>query len=184
MKNLNNIVTVLKDFSLSNKFKISITFILVVLFLSFPSVGFSPLGGENFRLIGNIVFPFCHANIFHLCCNLYCLWLLRKPYYIIYGFIISFLCSLLPELTVYGLFTHTPMLPIMGCSGVLFAVIGIKWGMVAKWKEMWRKCWLFFVITAFIPNVAFLFHLYCITVGYAFGYSLLIYRLWQKAKTL
>lgn len=173
MKNLNS-----EDLFALYKFdttKIIISLILVVFALAFPKVGFLPLGCEGFSLKANILFPLCHANIFHLLCNLLCLFMMRRPYYLVEGIIISFLCSLLPE------WTDTP---IMGCSGILFAIIGIKYGRLDRWKELLKNTWLFFIITAFIPNVACLFHIYCILCGYIVGTLQTTFILWQKTRKM
>lgn len=168
----------------------SLTLIILVVFFLVPEkIGFYPLGSEDFAIRNSILFPFFHANIFHALCNILCLWTIRGKHYLVPSFIISFLCSLLPEYSPLSCFvpfinasSDGACLPIMGFSGILFAIIGIKYGYVAKWKTMLSRTWLFFLITAFIPNVAMLFHLYCIIVGYLYGFIKSTLDLWREAK--
>lgn len=176
----------LKDLSRSkNLWFLAITsIIMVVSSLSFPKVGFLPARREGFTLLSHIVFPLCHANVFHLACNLLCLYQLRQPYYLIPSIIISFACSFLPcpVLVLNSYAVEFSYLPIMGFSGILFAIIGIKWGRIGDLKRMFSRLWPFLLVTAFIPNVAFLFHLYCIIYGFTFGYMITLFDLWHKIR--
>lgn len=149
-------------------YKTIITIFFVVSFLCAPKVGFLPLGVEGFCLANNILFPLSHANIFHLLCNLWCMWLLRPPYYWVSAIVISFVCSLLPEIN------HEP---IMGASGIIFAIIGARYGVRNNAKRLIRNTWLPFIVMAFMPNVACLYHLYCIGVGFCWGYIKETWRL-------
>ena len=145
---------------------------MVLSFLLLPKVGFHPQGGEVFMLPTNLFFPFVHANIFHLLCNILCLWQMTALKRMLpIGFIISLACSYLPE----------SAFDIMGCSGVIFAIIGYKFGEVAMFRKMIKSYALFFIITAFIPNVAVLFHLYCLIVAYLLGNIIQTFMLWRKA---
>ncbi len=154
--------------------KVVITALLVVSNLCAFKVGFTPLGAEDFDILNNILFPLSHANIIHLLCNLWCLWIIRPPYFLCSAVLLSFICSMLPE----------PFLqePIMGASGILFSMIGAKYGEVSRGKELLQKTWLFFLITALLPNVACLYHLYCITTGFAWGWTKQTYRLWLSTR--
>ncbi len=124
-------------------------------------VGFLPLGAEDFDIVRNLLFPLSHANWLHLLCNLWCIWMIRPPYYLWSSILISFFCSLLPEPFIHE--------PIMGVSGVLFAMVGTKFGRVGQIGELVRRTWLFFALTALVPNVACLYHFYCITLGCLYG---------------
>ncbi len=155
--------------------KFIVTLILVVSNLCAPKVGFAPLGAEDFDITSNLLFPLFHANWLHLLCNLWCVWLIRPPYCVFSGIVISFLCSLLPEPFISE--------PIMGISGILFAMIGAKFGKVGQAKELIRKTWLFFLVTAFLPNIACLYHLYCIALGYLWGAHKDYIRLWLLTRT-
>lgn len=155
-----------------NFFKFIITIFLVVSFLLLPRVGFNPEGGEGFDTYRNIMFPLSHANIFHLACNLICLWQIKHiSTYILPAIVISFLSSLMPSFYCHD---------IMGVSGVLFAIIGLKYGRFSTLKAMVRNTAFFFIITAFIPNVAALFHIYCITIAFIVGWLYKNQSLWKK----
>lgn len=150
-----------------------VTIFLVMSFLLLPKVGFHPEGGGGFDLYRNILFPFSHANVFHLACNIICLWQIRRVRrFIVPSFVISFIASVLP---------FYQCVDIMGFSGILFAIIGIQYGVYSSFFTMFRKTVIFFVITAFLPNVAVLFHLYCIVIAFSAGWLYQTYRLWKKA---
>lgn len=155
--------------------KLAITSLFVVSNLCVHKVGFLPWGVEDFDIMRNILFPLSHANWFHLACNLWCVWLLRPPYYIVSAVIISFLCSLLPEPFIHE--------PIMGMSGIIFAVVGTKYGFIGDMSKAIKSVWLFFVITAFIPNVACLYHFYCFSAGFMWGWTKGTMALWHSMKT-
>lgn len=155
--------------------KAIITTLLVVSNLCAFKVGFLPLDAEDFDITRNLLFPLSHANWLHLLCNLWCMWVIRPPYFLLSGLLISFFCSLLPEP-----FLHEP---IMGMSGILFAIIGAKHGEVRQAKELIHKTWIFFLLTALIPNVACLYHLYCIALGYTWGTCKKDICLWLSTKT-
>ena len=161
----------------------SLAILLVVSFLCLPKIGYYPLGAEDFNLIKNILFPLSHANIFHLACNILCaLRIITGFHTLIPAFIISFLASLIPA-PVLSDWSLT-ITPIMGASGILFAIIGIRWGRYGSFKGMLSRLWFFFLITAFIPNVAVLFHIYCIIIAYAYGWLQETIRLWNKTSCI
>ena len=82
-------------------------------------------------------------------------------------FVLAVLCSFLP----------CPLLPLygesaaftMGFSGVLFAMVGISWGKVGRFREMLRRNKWYLIIPAFLPHVNFLIHIYCLLAGYLYG---------------
>ena len=160
---------------IANIYKTTTVFIIVVCFLLLPKVGFLPAGAEGFSVIRNILFPLSHANIFHLALNILCICYLKNAKrYVIPAVIVSFLCSLLPE-------PNYSMEPgIMGASGILFAIVGFKYGIYGKGALMVRNNWLFFLVSAFMPNVAMLYHLYCITIAYALAWVYQTVILWQR----
>ena len=86
--------------------------------------------------------------------------MLRCSLHIIPAYIIATAASFLPCCI---------MEPTSGISGVLFAIVGISWGKVGKFKEMAKKCLPFIIICIFIPHVNAFIHLYCLLLGYAYG---------------
>ena len=136
--------------------KLFVSLLLVVIYFFFPQVGFPDDG-----LLGHLLYSLCHANVFHLLANVVCLWLIACDLRLYYSYPIAVLCSFLPcfvgEVTV-------------GFSGVLFAMVGISWGDVGRFKEMvWRNKW-FLLIPLFIPHVNGLLHIYCMFFGWLLGW--------------
>ena len=137
--------------------RIVITFLLVVCFMWMPAVGYVNGG----TLSSHLLYPFCHANIFHLLGNLLCLWMLRCNLNAFVSIIIAVLCSFLPCFISE---------PTVGFSGVLFAMAGISWGHTGKLTMMIVRCLPFVAVTAFIPHVNFMIHTYCLFAGYLVGF--------------
>jgi len=134
--------------------KIIVSLVIVLWYVFLPKHGYP---GD---LSGHFVYVFSHANIFHLLANLLCFWLIPCRLFLLSSYLIGVLCSFLPcfcsEETV-------------GMSGVLFAIVGISWGRIGKFRDMvWRNKW-FLVIPLFLPHVNGLLHIYCMLVGYLFG---------------
>lgn len=111
-------------------------------------------------LIPRLLYPLSHANIWHLAANIVCLWMLPCPLHIFTTFVCAVLCSFLPCFVSE---------PTMGFSGVLFAIVGISWGRVHRFRDMlWRNKW-FLIIPALLPHVNFMIHIYCLLAGYTYG---------------
>lgn len=136
--------------------RIVITYLLLQSYLVLPRYGFV-YGGS---LIEHLSYSLCHANIYHLLGNIVCLWMVRTPLHIVATYAIAVLCSFLPCLTTE---------PTMGFSGVLFAIIGVSWGKVRRFGNMIIKVSPFILVTAFIPHVNALIHIYCLLSGYLYG---------------
>lgn len=136
--------------------KLSTGLILVGSYFLLPEYGFT----FDCPLLNHFLYPFCHANIWHLLCNILCLLMVKCPTHIFVSFSIAILCSFVPCFASE---------PTMGFSGVLFAMVGISWGKVHRFKDMVRRNkWILF-IPAFFPHVNFLIHLYCLMAGYLYG---------------
>ena len=142
---------------------------LIMCFLLVGSYFFLPKYGFTFHgpVINHFFYPFSHANIWHLSANILCLWMLRCQPHIIATFVCAALCSFLP----------CPLLPLygesdaltMGFSGVLFAMVGISWGRIHRFKDMINRNKWFLILPAFLPHVNFLIHIYCLLAGYLYG---------------
>ena len=147
-------------------FRLVVSLVLVGSYFLLPEYGFTfPLSGS---VLGNLLYPISHANIWHLAGNILCLWMLRCPLHIFITYTIAVLCSFLP----------CPLLPLygdsatltMGFSGVLFAMVGISWGRIHRFRDMMRRNWWVLIIPAFLPHINFLIHIYCLLVGYLYGH--------------
>lgn len=127
------------------------------------------LGYPSGGLLGHIIYPLCHVNIFHLLANILCLCMIPCRLRLPMSYLIAVVCSFVP--CFIGEDT-------LGFSGVLFAIVGQSWGRVGRFKDMmWKNKWFLF-IPIFIPHVNALLHLYCLLLGYVVGkydtcYSLL-----------
>ena len=76
------------------------------------------------------------------------------------SFLIAVIYSFLP------CFAHEPT---VGFSGVLFAIVGMSWGRVRRFKDMvWRNK-VFLVIPFLIPHINAFIHVYCMVAGYIVG---------------
>ncbi len=141
-----------------------ISVVLVGSYFCLPKYGFTFHG----PWLNHLLYPISHANVWHLAANVLCLWMLRCHLHICTTYLIAVLCSFLP----------CPLLPLygessaltMGFSGVLFAMVGISWGRIHRFRDMIvRNKWIL-IIPAFLPHVNFLIHLYCLLAGYLFGH--------------
>jgi membrane associated rhomboid family serine protease len=149
-----------------NTQKIILSEILIVAFLFYPKVAYniSPLSfGEGTGVGCHFLSIFSHANIFHLLGNLLCIWLIKCKFRLLPALAVSFVCSFLPQWSLWGSADAA-----CGFSGVLFAVVGMAWGEVHRFKDMVRKCVIPLVICGLFPNVNIFIHLYCLLLGYAF----------------
>lgn len=147
-----------------NRYKIVkglISLVLVGSYFLIPEYGFTSFCSlETKDIIQHILYPLSHANIWHLLANILCLWMLRCRLHIIVTYLIAVLCSFMPCFVSE---------PTMGYSGVLFAMVGISWGSIHRFKDMvWRNKWIL-IIPAFLPHINFMIHLYCLMAGYLYG---------------
>ena len=136
--------------------KLILSCYLVGSYFLLPKYGFTFHGD----IINHLLYPFSHANIWHLAANILCLWMLPCQLHIFTTFVFAVLCSFLPCFVTE---------PTMGFSGVLFAMVGISWGKVHRFRDMLWKNKLYLVVPAFLPHVNFMIHLYCLLAGYLYG---------------
>ena len=140
--------------------KVIVSVVLVVCYIFMPKFGFIDVHELGECWYVHLLYPFSHANIWHLLANIVCLWMIPCELHLLISFLLAVLCSILPcfisEMT-------------MGFSGVLFAIVGISWGKVHRFKDMiWKNKW-FLVIPIFLPHVNAFIHLYCMIFGYLCG---------------
>ena len=136
--------------------KLIVSITLIGSYFLLPKYGFT-FDGD---IINHLLYPISHVNIWHLAVNIICLWLISCQPHIFISLTISVLCSFLPCLMSE---------PTMGFSGVLFAMVGISWGKVKRFKDMiWLNKW-YLIIPVFVPHVNFMIHIYCLLAGYLYG---------------
>lgn len=158
--------------------KTIITFILAVFFLYKDTC---PLPTEGVGWV--FVSPFIHANIFHLMANVYCLWLIRYPLRIYATIPIAMVSLTMPQLFLYE------REPIMGFSGVLFAIFGWAWGntiererLIPLTKRMTKVCLPPIIICGLFPHVSMTIHIYCLYIAFVVAVTTKKLLLWQKGK--
>lgn len=110
-------------------------------------------------------YMFFHANVWHLCGNMLALWLLHKPLHLVEGLFIGFFCSWLPSVGV-GM--------TVGFSGVLFGIVGVKWGLwcrgqLVAYKKMAMRMGPLLLLGVLLPGVNWCLHLYCFLAGLICG---------------
>lgn len=134
-------------------------------------------------LISHLTYPLSHANIFHLAANCLCLFLLRCPLSLPVTYTIAVLSSFLPSFAFSSFHISLSTFPFplsteptMGFSGVIFAMVGMSWGRVHRFREMLSRNKWFLIIPAFIPHINALLHLYCLLLGYLVSSTISKYR--------
>ncbi len=158
--------------------KATVTLVLVLWWWRMPETGYPPAGGTIWE---HLLWPLSHANVWHLAGNLYCLWAglkgrlcLRKCY------LLAVLCSFLP--VVPGLWELMPDadasggMATCGFSGVLCAMVGVKWGVWFKgchgmtaYGTFCKRVLPFVAVGFLIPHVNWSIHLYCLLAGLMYG---------------
>ena len=142
--------------------KVIVSLVLVVWYFAMPQFAFGEGCGDAATYwTGHVLYPLSHANVWHLMANILCLWMIPCGLHLSVSYLIAALCSFLP--CFIGEAT-------CGFSGVLFAIVGMSWGRVKRFRDMlWRNKW-FLIIPMFIPHVNALLHIYCLMAGYLVGY--------------
>lgn len=164
--------------------KAVVTVWLVAWWVTLPAIGYYPVGETDGHTIGmiweHLLWPMSHANVWHLAGNLWVLWWLKGRLYMWESYVMAVLCSFLP--VVPGLWEMLPAgepagtVATCGFSGVLCAIIGVKWGAWIKSRYSITAYWTFarrvlpFVAVGFlIPHVNWCIHLYCLVAGVVYG---------------
>ena len=172
--------------------KMLVSLILGIWYFSQQQVGYGPMEWDPLVHLQAMV---SHANIWHLIGNIFVLTLLTYRLYLVPAVIIGFVASYIPMMgTVWHLIGTEDGTPVvMGFSGVIFAIIGIMWGVQfhAYYRKSARYSMLIFedfctralpwaLIGFFIPHICWELHFYSLMIGFAWG---IIYDIWQKRKT-
>lgn len=149
--------------------KLIVSIFLVGSYFLLPKYGFTFHG----NIIDHFLYPLLHANIWHLAGNILCLWVLRCQLHIFITYIIAVLCSFLPSFCLFDCMVNGTLSmasePTCGFSGLLFAMVGISWGRIRRFKDMvLRNKWIL-IIPAFLPHINFLIHIYCLLAGFTYG---------------
>ena len=157
--------------------KCVVTVLLTVCFMSLPATGYTNGDMENGE--AHLLYIVSHANVWHLAGNLLCLWLMRRRLYLYSSLMIAFLASYIPAFSIYG-----DMGVTLGFSGVLFAIVGTKWGVYCdacrrtedasichkSVERFLMKVLPFAIVGILIPHVNWCLHTYCLLAGFAYGW--------------
>lgn len=155
--------------------KVLITLLLVAWYIWMPQQGYI----YDHDDAAHFSYILCHANVWHLAGNLFVLWMIRGNLYLPSSLVIAILASFAPAFgSVWDSFTLDA--PTMGCSGVIFAMCGVKWG-----KYIWRetdkqkkqkltndfllKAVPFTLAGMLISHINWSLHLYCLMAGFVYG---------------
>lgn len=187
--------------------KAILTFVLVLWWLFCPMTGYQDVlesGNSSVFsqdrtllewLLPHVTYMFSHANVWHMAGNLFVLWLMRGRLYLWHALAIAVVCSFLPGVgSIWEIWQGEPVPVTVGFSGVLFAVIGIKWGFWCvgqhkgkiskrgrvldrqrtaispeRVKAFCRRVLPFALIGFFVPHLNWTIHLYCLTAGLYVG---------------
>lgn len=157
-----------QDMTKENIIRIFVTVVTVAWLLLMPEVGYS----GDADVGGHMLYMVSHAGAWHLAGNLFVLWMIRGKLYMIPSVLIAVACSFLPAWSLWGDMGMT-----MGMSGVLFAIVGIKWGVFFRcnttaYRTFGRKVLPFALMGVLIPHVNWCLHTYCLIAGVAAGYVL------------
>lgn len=144
-----------------------------------PETGYS---NDDESILPHVLYMFSHANVWHMLGNLFILWILRRPLFMPAAFLIGFFASYLPVLPGLWDLTNQDSMVTMGMSGMLFAIIGIKWGNYYRlaqslgeaaekkaFKDFCVKVLPFVIGGALLPHVNWSIHLYCLLAGTLYG---------------
>ena len=137
--------------------------IITTVMLFLPKFTFQGHGG----LIGHCLFPFSHANVFHLAANILCLYMIRFPFSFAQAFAVSFIASFIPAPTFQYSTMSFADLPTCGLSGVIFAAVAQRYAQCTTFTVTLKYLILPAFIASLLPNVNMLFHLYCIFIAFA-----------------
>lgn len=159
--------------------KWALSLLLLCWWLLMPVIGYGgeDRGGDSVYAImmGHLLYPFSHGNVWHLAGNVFVLWCIPGSFRLWQDYVIAVLCSLLP---VFGFWE---MGMTVGFSGVLFAEVGIRWGVWCRKKAeagcrstttYWtfgRRVMPWVLAFAFVPHINWCIHLYCVLSGLAYG---------------
>ena len=132
-----------------------LVFVTVLLFLSWLKGPGLALGSPVWV---RFMYQFVHANIWHLIANAYCLILLAfNMHQDIRSLIVAYLISC--TVPVFD------SIPIVGASGICFALMGWNTWLVANKKKYLYWLGAFLVIGFVIPRFAGFTHFYCALMG-------------------
>lgn len=161
--------------------KICVTVVLVAWYVLMPQTGYRS-GCCDDAPMEHLLAMVSHAGVWHLACNLFVLWIMTRRLYLIPSMVIALVMSFVPS---FGIIFPLDGVT-MGFSGVLFAIVGIKWGVYCRhedgrwpsdplyrkrkpYREFATKVLPFALVGILIPNINWCIHTYCLLAGLVYG---------------
>ena len=152
--------------------KVAVTAVLVVWWLTMPQVGY----GSGGTIWEHLLWPLSHANVWHLAGNLWVLWWLKGRLHLRAAYVMAVICSFLPVVPGVWDIAGGEAAATCGFSGVICAVIGVKWGAwcggchgMTAYGTFCKRVLPFVAVGALIPHVNWSIHLYCLVAGFLYG---------------
>ena len=122
------------------------------------------IGGEAWWL-----YWMSHANVFHLACNLWCLWAIRIPLRWVGALALCVICGCLPcPVWDWGEMGFVEM-ETCGLSGFLLCALAMAWGEAGELKKMIRYLVLPVMAFSLLPGVNLVLHAWCMAGGAMVG---------------
>ena len=156
--------------------KTLVSSLLVISYFMLPKCGFTSFDGSLCVdvILSHLLYPVSHANVWHLAANIMCLWMIPCRIHLKTSYWIAVACSFIPAVSLFDCIVDWNIAfvkePTMGFSGIIFAIVGISWGKVCKFREMlWKNKW-YLIVPAFLPHINFLIHFYCLVAGFVVGF--------------
>ena len=153
--------------------------ITIILISVFWCVDYHTMAVTEQSLYQNFIYMFAHANVFHLLCNIFALYvLLRKTKFgrqvmlLSIGYCIAVMSSFIIPISI----------PVVGFSSVIFALMGL----LLRWWKYMALILLQIALTMFFPNIAWLLHLVCFLLGLSINILVTVYykRYYAHKKTI
>lgn len=102
-----------------------------------------------------LICQFFHANIIHLACNVYALWLLK---FTLGDFIAAYIISIVS--------VSLSTVPVVGASSFIYALAAFRMSGARLGKYEWMAFFVLNAVTIFIPSISFIVHISSFSLGY------------------
>jgi membrane associated rhomboid family serine protease len=153
-----------------------ITFCTLCFVLYFVCQSPEVYGASLHNIDGIFSYQFLHANIYHLAINIVSLWLIYKPFKIIYGNRFNYENDLVLFAIVYissvlsALFTLSST-PTVGASGMVFFILGAILGLRPTKQQFINYIWIFLgvIVSAIAGHSNTLLHIVAFLIGVVFA---------------
>lgn len=116
---------------------------------------------DGCRWYQHLTYQFFHANIFHLAANLYVMWLCATRLKLSQR-------QMLLCLAISAMTPATSLMPTIGASGIVYAMLGIINTMVVEKLRFAMWIAVYIAISALF-NCNWSIHLYCYALGFMFN---------------